>query len=485
MLLSAIEFAPTPSHTVTSMKPGSTLMFAARRVALPLIVLTGLVATAADRPAPRPPNIIVILTDDLGYGDLGCYGHPSIRTPQLDRMAAEGLRFTDFYTADAICTPSRAALLTGRYAVRSGMSYPRRVLFPESAGGLPPAEITLAEALRAAGYATAHVGKWHLGLHPGSRPNDQGFEYSLELPYSNDMDPRPGLAPNANKSANPPVDGWNVPLLLNGEIIERPVDQRTLTKRYTEAVVSFIERQRDRPFFIYFAHSFPHAPVFASSGFAGRSPRGIYGDAVEEIDWSVGRVLETLRQRGLAENTLVVFTSDNGPWLTMDQQGGSAGILRNGKGTTWEGGFRVPGIAWWPGKIAPAVTQEVAGTMDLFTTSLALAGVSLPADRAIDGINLRGLLLRGETLPERPLFFYRSEHVVAVRLGPYKLHRYTFPAFNTSHANREPGPNLYHLGIDPSEQFNVAAEHPDIVVRLEALMAMQDAIARPQEGHVD
>lgn len=434
---------------------------------------------------PAAPNFVIIFADDLGYGDLGCYGHPSIRTPRLDRMAAEGIRFTDFYTADAICTPSRAALLTGRYAVRSGMSYPKRVLFPQSPGGLPPGEITIAEALRERGYATAHVGKWHLGLNPGSRPNDQGFDYSLELPYSNDMDPRPGLTPDAKKSPTPPLDGWNVPLLLNGGIIERPADQRTLTRRYTEAVVSFIERESTRPFFIYLAHSFPHTPVFASAGFAGRSPRGIYGDAVEEIDWSVGHILDALREHGLAENTLVVFTSDNGPWLAMNQQGGSAGPLRNGKGTTWEGGFRVPAIAWWPGKIAPAVTREVAHTMDLFTTSLAFAGISPPSDRPIDGIDLRGLLLRGEALPGRPFFYHRSEHVVAVRLGRFKLHRYTFPDFNTPHAAREPGPFLYDLGIDPEERFNVASAHPGIVAQLEALMVQRESEARPETGHVD
>lgn len=435
--------------------------------------------------ADRPPNIIIILADDLGYGDLGCYGHPSIRTPRLDRMAAEGVRFTDFYTADAICTPSRAALLTGRYAVRSGMSYPRRVLFPESQGGLPPGEITLAEALRARGYATAHMGKWHLGVNPGSRPNDQGFDFSLELPYSNDMDPRPGLDRDAKKSPTPPADGWNVPLLRNGEVIERPADQHTLTQRYTAAVVEFIERERHRPFFIYLAHTFPHTPLFASPEFAGRSPRGIYGDTVEELDWSVGRVLDTLKRLGLAENTFVVFTSDNGPWLAMDLQGGSAGPLRNGKGTTWEGGFRVPGIAWWPGRIAPAVTQAVGHMTDLFATSLALAGVQPPADRPIDGLDLSGLLLRGEPLPERPVFFYRSEHLVAVRVGPYKLHRYSFPDFNTPHDRREGGPLLYDLGQDPAESRNLAAAHPELVNRLEALMRRQEAEVVPAPGHVD
>jgi arylsulfatase A len=454
------------------------------RTVLPVLVIVILGPRVAAAPE-RPPNVVIIMADDLGYGDLGCYGHPSIRTPHLDRMAQEGLRFTDFYTADAICTPSRAALLTGRYAVRSGMSFPRRVLFPESKGGLPPGEITLAEALRARGYATAHIGKWHLGIHAGSRPNDQGFDTSLALPYSNDMDRRADVPADAAKSPTPPVDGWNVPLLRDGQIIERPVDQRTLTLRYTEAAVQFIEQAKDRPFFLYFAHTFPHTPVFASPAFAGRSRRGPYGDAVEELDWSIGRVLDTLRRLGLAENTFVVFTSDNGPWLSMGPQGGSAGILRNGKGTTWEGGFRVPGIAWWPGHIAPGVSGAVAHTMDLFATSLALAGQKPPADRPIDGRDLRGLLLRGETLPTQPFFYYRGDQLVAVRLGAHKLHRYSFPHFNTPHAKREPGPLLYNLGADPSETYDLSAAHPEIVQQLEALMARQEAEMTLGSGNVD
>jgi arylsulfatase A-like enzyme len=455
------------------------------RATLPLLLAAcGGSPVVAATPA-RPPNVIIIMADDLGYGDLGCYGHPTIRTPYLDQMAAEGLRFTDFYAAAAVCTPSRAALLTGRYAVRSGMSYPRGVLFPDSKGGLPPGEITLAEALRERGYATAHIGKWHLGIHEGSRPNDQGFDSSLELPYSNDMDRRADVPAEATKSATPPVDGWNVPLLQDGQIIERPVDQRTLTLRYTEAAVKFIEQAKDRPFFLYFAHTFPHTPVFASPAFAGRSRRGPYGDAVEELDWSVGRVLATLRRLGLAENTFVMFTSDNGPWLSMELQGGSAGVLRNGKGTTWEGGLRVPGIAWWPGRIAPGVSGAVAHTMDLFTTSLALAGRNPPADRPIDGRDLRGLLLRGESPPQQPFFYYRGDQLVAVRLGQHKLHRYSFPQFNTPHAQRELGPLLYDLGVDPAEAHDMSAAHPDLVRQLEELMKRQEAENPLGPGHVD
>ncbi|MES2692843.1 MAG: sulfatase-like hydrolase/transferase, partial [Verrucomicrobiota bacterium] len=285
-----------------------------------LHVCTALAAAGAS----RPPNVVVIFTDDLGYGDLGCFGHPSIRTPHLDAMATAGLRFTDFYSAAEVCTPSRAALLTGRYPPRSGMAGNRRVLFPDSKGGLPKDEITIAEALKTKGYATAHIGKWHLGIHAGSRPQDQGFDFTLGIPYSNDMDSRPGLPRGSSGSATPPQDGWNVPLVKNGEIIEKPVDQTTITKRYTEAAVAFIKEKRAQPFFIYFAHTMPHVPLFASKEFKGKSLRGIYGDTVEEVDWSVGQVLEALRSNGVAENTLVIFTSDNGPWLTQGAQGGSA-----------------------------------------------------------------------------------------------------------------------------------------------------------------
>jgi arylsulfatase A len=286
------------------------------------LLLSGSLACAAD-----PPNIVIILADDLGYGDLGCYGSPTIRTPHLDRMAADGMRFTDFYSAAEVCTPSRAALLTGRYPIRSGMCGNRRVLFPNSKGGLPPNEITLAEALRQQGYATSQIGKWHLGIHEGSRPLDQGFDRSFGLPYSNDMDARPDLPKGAASSPMPPEEGWNVPLLRNNEIVEVPARQTELTKRYTEEAINFIREKKEEPFFLYFAHSFPHIPLFASPAFKGKSRAGIYGDTVEELDWSVGQVLDTLRQEGIAERTFVFFTSDNGPWLTMGNQGGSAGLL--------------------------------------------------------------------------------------------------------------------------------------------------------------
>lgn len=419
--------------------------------------------------APARPNVIVIYADDLGYGDLGCYGSPTIRTPALDRMAAEGMRFTDFYSAGEVCTPSRAALLTGRYPVRSGMAGGRRVLFPESAGGLPPEEVTFAEALRGRGYVTAHIGKWHLGVRAGSRPNEQGFDLSFGLPYSNDMDARPDLPRGAAASATPPADGWNVPLLRNGVVEAQPVDQTTLTDRYTRETIAFIDGAAGRPFVIYLAHTFPHVPLFASESFRGRSRAGIYGDTVEELDASVGRILRHLREKGLADNTLVIFSSDNGPWLTQGAQGGSAGPLRDGKGSTWEGGMRVPMIAWWPGRIQPAVTSEVASTLDVFPTLLTLAGATLPEGLTLDGRDASPILFQTARRPAAPFLFFRGEELMAIRFNEWKLHFQTQVGYGGPPRERHDPPLLFHLGRDPGERRNVAASNPDQVAELRAL----------------
>lgn len=302
--------------------------------------------------AAKKPNFVIILCDDLGYGDLGCYGNPVIRTPNLDRMAVEGQKWTDFYVADSVCTPSRAALLTGRLPIRNGMTNDTtRVLFPYSAGGLPQNEITIAEALKPVGYTSACIGKWHLGHLPQYLPTSQGFDYFFGLPYSNDMDCTNKLAWKMEGLEQAKTDWFNVPLMRNEQIIERPADQHTLTKRYTDEAVKFIQQNKTRPFFLYLAHTYPHVPLFASKDFKGKSRRGLYGDIVEELDWSVGKVLGTLKEEGISENTFVVFTSDNGPWLLKERFGGSAGLLRDGKGTTWEGGMREPCIMYWPGKL--------------------------------------------------------------------------------------------------------------------------------------
>ena len=446
--------------------------------------LSGVSLLGAEK-ADKKPNFIIIFCDDMGYGDLGCYGHPTIRTPNLDRMVAEGQKWTDFYVGASVCTPSRAALMTGRLPVRSGMCNDgRRVLFPDSAGGLPQGEVTIAEALKGQGYTSACIGKWHLGHLPQYLPTNNGFDYYFGLPYSNDMDRVGG--PGRAAFFDPKVEYWNVPLMRNDQIIERPADQNTLTKRYTEEAVAFIERSKDQPFFLYLPHTMVHVPLFASDGFRGKSPRGLYGDAVEEIDWSVGRILETLRREGLAENTFVVFTSDNGPWLPYDQHGGSAGLLREGKGCTYEGGMREPCIMWWPGTIQPAVVHDLGATMDLYTTIVKLAGGEPPTDRVVDGLDLRPVLRGTGPSPRDTMFYYRGTRLFAVRKGPYKAHFITQSAYGGDKPVPHDPPLLYHLGHDPSEKYDVAKDHPEVIAEIRKeverhrkdLVPGQDQLAR-------
>lgn len=437
--------------------------------------------------ADRPPNIVIIFADDLGYGDLGCYGHPTIRTPNLDRMAAEGMRFTQFYAAASVCTPSRAGLLTGRYPIRSGMcSDRRRVLFPNSTGGLPDGEITIAELLRAAGYATACVGKWHLGHRPEYLPGRQGFDHYLGIPYSNDMD-RTADSPRGRQAfLEPKSEYWNVPLIRDGEEIERAPDQTQLTRRYTEAATGFIRENAGRPFFLYFAHTFPHVPLFASERFAGTSRRGLYGDVVEELDASVGRVLDTLRESGLDRRTLVFFTSDNGPWLTQFEQGGSAGLLREGKGSTWEGGMREPAIAWWPGKIrAGSICRDLASTLDLLPTAAALAGTAVPRDRVIDGVSLAPVLLGTGPGLRDSWIYYRGTRVFAARMGAYKAHFVTKSAYGPDPAVPHEPPVLFDLDHDPSEQFDVGPQHPEVLAALRRLVEHHRATVVPGPSQLD
>ena len=440
-------------------------------VGLAILVLCGLgISGAGDRlPEENPPNIIIVFTDDLGYGDLSSYGHPTIHTPHLDRMAEEGMKFTQFYSAASVCTPSRAALLTGRLPVRNGMmSATRRVLFPDSRLGLHEDEITIADALKAKGYATAAIGKWHLGHLPAYLPQKQGFDSYFGIPYSNDMD---RVAGGEWRSVfwEPKIEYWNVPLMRNEDIIERPADQTTITRRYTEEAVSMIKAHRESPFFIYLAHSMPHTPLFTSEEFAGRSTRGLYGDVIEEIDWSVGQIMQTLEEEGLAENTLLFFTSDNGPWLVFDTHGGSSGLLRGGKGMTWEGGMRVPGLAWWPGTIkGPVVNTSIASTMDLFTTALSLADAPIPEDRVIDGKDLAPAF-RGDASPGHEVyFFYREMELTAVRMGPWKAHYITEWEYaeDTEREEHDP-PLLFHLDHDPSEKYNIAEEHPEVLQQMQ------------------
>ncbi|MFG0334092.1 MAG: sulfatase, partial [Maioricimonas sp. JB049] len=383
--------------------------------ALLLVVLLPGPCSAEDAPAAKRPNFVVIFADDLGYGDLACYGHPSIATPNLDRMASEGIRFTQFYSASSVCTPSRAALLTGRLPIRNGMcSDRRRVLFPDSGGGIPAEEVTLAEGLSDVGYASGAFGKWHLGHLPQFLPTSNGFDTYFGIPYSNDMDRVNDVGPRGRAAfRDPNVEYWDVPLIRDTEVVERPADQTTITRRYTEEAADFIRAHKEEPFFVYLAHSMPHVPLFRSPEFEGRSRRGLYGDVIEEIDWSVGQILQTLREEGLAETTLVWFTSDNGPWLIFGDHGGSAGPLKDGKGCTWDGGMRVPGLAWWPGTIpAGTVTMELGSTMDIFTTCLAQAGGTIPADRVIDGVDLTPVLTgSGEGVRDH-MFYYRGTELM-------------------------------------------------------------------------
>lgn len=413
----------------------------------------------------RPPNIIIIFADDLGYGDLGTYGNPTIRTPHLDQMASEGLKFFQFYSGASVCTPSRAALLTGRLPIRYGMVSDRiRVLFPFSYKGLPAEEITLAEALKAQGYRTGIVGKWHLGHHQQYLPLQHGFDSFYGLPYSNDMIPTP------DAKWGPPRKYPPLPLIEDTTVLETNPDQRLLTKQYTQKAIDFIHNHQEEPFFLYMPHSFPHVPLFASPDFEGKSSRGLYGDVVEELDWSVGQILATLKEKGLAENTLVVFTSDNGPWLTEKQEGGTAGLLHQGKGSTYEGGMREPAIAWWPGRITPGTTQALATTMDLYATAVSLAGGQLPDDRTMDGTDLTPLFDEPEKEVRDEVVYYLGAQVFAFRKGPWKMHLKTLNPYIGEQAVAHDPPLLYQLDHDPSERFNLAEAHPEVLNELQAAL---------------
>jgi arylsulfatase A len=438
-------------------------------VALAVWALAGV---SHGQPAPKP-NIVVILADDLGYGDLGAFGAPNVRTPRLDAMAVEGQKWTNFYV-QPVCSPSRAALLTGRLPVRNGMfgtpgGTSPKVFRDDAAQGLPPDEVTVAELLKSAGYRTGMVGKWHLGQQPQFLPMRQGFDSWFGLPYSHDMRmtvPRDKGTQTAAYYA-PKPEYWDVPLMRNDQVIERPADHTTLTKRYTEEAVRFIRANRDQPFFLYLAHSLPHIPLARSEKFAGHSGAGMYGDVIEEIDWSAGEILDALRAAGVDRRTLVLFTSDNGPWLPFHTHGGSAGPLREGKGTTWEGGVRTPAIFWWPGTVRPNVVTGFGSGLDLLATASALAGVKLPADRVLDSIDLSATLQNAAPSPRGELFYYWDSELRAIRQGKYKAHFITSGAYGEGQPRtvHDP-PLLFDLSVDPGERFNIAAEHADVVADL-------------------
>ncbi len=444
--------------------------------------------------SPQHPNFVIIFCDDLGWGDLSCFGHPTIATPNLDRMAAEGMRMTQFYVAASVCTPSRAGLMTGRYPARIGMCGNRRVLFPDSIGGLQDSELTIAELLKMNGYVTGMVGKWHLGHLPEYLPTRHGFDSYYGIPYSNDMD---NVAPKNIKGRevfkDPDWRHFNVPLLqgtAGNEVkqIERPTDQRTITRRYTFEAVDFIREQKDNPFFLYLAHSLPHVPLFRSDSFAGKSRAGLYGDVIEEIDWSVGQVLQQLRDLQLADKTMVVFTSDNGPWLTFYEQGGSAGPLRNGKGTTFEGGMRVPTLFWMPGTIpAGVVSAELGSTLDLLPTIASMSGTDLPEDLVLDGFDLSGTLSQQQPSPRRSMFFYRDYRLMAIRHGRYKAHYITQDSYvpGSNKSTTHDPPLLYDLEIDLRESRDLASSRVEVLEEIEQVKKAHQAAMQFSDSQLD
>ncbi len=416
---------------------------------------------------PAKPNFVFINIDDLGYADIGPFGSTLNRTPNLDRMAQEGCKLTSFYAAP-VCSPSRAALMTGCYPKR--VLPISHVLFPRSAMGLSPKETTVAEVLKEVGYATAIVGKWHLGDQPEFLPNQQGFDLHFGLPYSNDMGPtEDGVKsdlgqplPSSSKSNQPPL-----PLLRNGKVIKRvmPDDQQSLVELYTDEGVQFITENKAKPFFLYMPHNAVHFPLYPGKKWVGKSPNGLYSDWIEEVDWSVGRVLDTLREHGLAERTLVIFTSDNG-----GTQRAVNTPLRGNKGSTLEGGMRVPTIAWWPGQVpAQSHTDAIAGMFDILPTFTALAGGKLPSDRKIDGANIWPHIAgTSVSKPAHETFFYYSGFTLqAVRHGDWKLH---IASPVKANKKNEPLPQLYNLRSDIGEKKNVVSEHPEVVAQLQALI---------------
>ena len=443
-----------------------------------LIAIISIVPLATALPlqaAERLPNIVIIFNDDQGYADLGCYGAKGFKTPNIDRLAREGRRLTNFHVAQPVCSASRAALLTGCYPNRIGI---HGALGPNATHGIADGEMTIAQMLQRKGYATGMAGKWHLGHHPRFLPIHHGFGEYMGLPYSNDMWP---FHPEARPGAYPPL-----PLIEGDRIVDSevtPDDQRRLTERYTERAVAFIRRNRDRPFFFYLAHSMPHVPLFASERFLGKSRQGLYGDVIEEIDWSVGEILRAIQENNLERETLVLYSSDNGPWLSYGEHAGCAGPLREGKGTCWEGGVRVPCIIRWPGKIPAGTTSDsMVMTIDILPTVASLVGAELPG-QVIDGLNVWPVLA-GEPDAKNPhvayLYYYEQNQLQAVVSGDgrWKLqlpHTYRTLA---GHAGGRGGTpvkyeqatvnknELYDLVNDLGETVDVSSLHPDVVENL-------------------
>jgi len=433
-----------------------------------ILLATGLLSTIGiGVTAQSKPNIIIVLLDDSGYSDWGCYGNTMQRTPVVDRMAAEGMRFTNYYTSSGVSTPSRSSLMTGCYSQRVSMhinanptpllSSGRQVLFPASHKGLNPSEITIAEMLKEQQYTTACIGKWHLGDQLPFLPTRQGFDYYYGIPYSNDM----------NRDFCP------LPLMEQEEVIVAPVGQDSLTWRYTAKAIEFIHNNKDKPFFLYLAHAMPHYPLAASPSFKGKSQNGIYGDAIEELDWSMGEIFALLKKEGIDEKTLVIFTSDNGG---VPGFGGSNYPLRGIKGTTYEGGHRVPFIMRWPGTIpAGKISDEIVTEMDLFPTIAYYCNGKVPTDRIIDGKNIAPIAegIPGAKSQTEVVYYYQRQQLQAVRWGNWKYHLpLKDKIVNVNSAQIEPFPQaeLYDLKNDISESKNLVSQHPEIVAQMEKLI---------------
>lgn len=438
-----------------------------------LQILLAVLALAASTATAAPPNVIIFYADDQGYQDLSCFGSPNLRTPNIDRLAREGVRFTDFYSAYCVCSASRASLMTGSYQPRISMP---GVIGPKAGTALHPDEITIADLLKTKGYATACIGKWHLGDSPETLPTAQGFDSYFGYPYSNDMARKKGYGNNTAELdriwKGRIWQAYNGELYRDTQVIESPVNQTTLTDRYGEEATKFIRKSRDQPFFLYFANTMPHVPLFVSDDRYDPDPKTAYKLTIEHIDAVVGRVLDTLDELGLAENTFVVYTSDNGPWLSKDHHGGSALPLRAGKTTTYEGGMRVSCVIRWPARIkAGATCRQVAATIDLLPTIASLVGAKLPADRPIDGLDITALLDNPETPSPHDtagFFYYKNGIAEAVRLGPWKL-RTGKVRQRRQNKTVQTKPELYNLREDISESKNLADQHPEIVAKLQKL----------------
>ena len=409
----------------------------------------------------KPPNFIIIFADDLGYGDLGSYGHPTIKTPNLDKMASEGVRFTQFYVGSSICTPSRAALLTGKLPIRTGMYGNRSVLFPDNAGGLDPKEITIASALKEYGYKTACIGKWHLGHLQEYMPTNHGFDEFYGIPYSNDMRPE-GNWDYARENFPP------LPFLDGLDTIGVSIDQSQFIDMFTKRSVDFIKKNKDKSFFLYLAHTAPHTPLVSGTTQKGRSIRGAYGDVVEELDQSVGTILQVLRDLKIADNTFVIFTSDNGPWGWANVDGGSSGLLKGNKGSVYEGGYRVPAIAWMPGTIKKGtVSTALASTIDLYPTLIAMTGNEISSQEELDGLNIKNTFFNNEPV-RHEIHYYRQDTLIGIRYKEWKMYIKDPNPWNDDLTEKDI-PVLYNIEHDPSEKYNVTSKHSDVVDRIVTL----------------